>query len=201
MTINKRKKVANFTLIELLVVIAIIAILASLLLPTLSNVKEVVKRINCVNSLKHCNIAAITYAGDNKGYAPNALNISNFWKNWAWYLVDGKYLPSRPVCHCPSIPKDPPTWYNTYGFRGRNQFIRIMYQNQPSQYYLIGDSARMLKKSYEVPNFHTSLTGWEENYFCLRHQRMGNMAFLDGHTESLDESGIKQAGFNYYYIP
>ena len=63
---------AGFTLIELLVVIAIIAILAAMLLPALSAAKKRAQAINCVNNLKQCALAWLTYAPDfNETYPLN----------------------------------------------------------------------------------------------------------------------------------
>lgn len=58
---------AAFTLIELLVAIAIIALLVALLLPSLSNAKEITRRIICGQQLKQMGVAIHNYASDNKG--------------------------------------------------------------------------------------------------------------------------------------
>ena len=54
-----------FTLIELLVVIAIIVVLAAMLLPSLSTVKDVARRIQCVNNEKQIALAWALYPVDN----------------------------------------------------------------------------------------------------------------------------------------
>jgi prepilin-type N-terminal cleavage/methylation domain-containing protein/prepilin-type processing-associated H-X9-DG protein len=59
----------GFTLVELLVVIAIIGILVALLLPAIQSARESARRMQCMNSVKQCALAAINYESA-KGYFP-----------------------------------------------------------------------------------------------------------------------------------
>lgn len=60
-----RARSPSFTLVELLVVISIIAMLAGLLAPSLRQMKERARSIECVNNLRQLGQAVHIYAGDN----------------------------------------------------------------------------------------------------------------------------------------
>jgi prepilin-type N-terminal cleavage/methylation domain-containing protein/prepilin-type processing-associated H-X9-DG protein len=81
------KRLRGFTLIELLVVIAIIALLLSILMPSLQRVKEMGRRIVCLNHLKNIGLANSIYADGNNGwYVPIKYRLpgENIYDFHAW---------------------------------------------------------------------------------------------------------------------
>ena len=119
---------AGFTLIELLVVIAIIALLMGILLPTLSRVREMAKRIVCSSQVKQVGVATTAYASENENHMP-VYNSNNTRTNpyllvqsYVLYrsespyvdakgkplpmklavLYEGKYIADPKVFYCPS---------------------------------------------------------------------------------------------------
>ncbi len=100
------KKQRGFTLIELLVVIAIIAILASMLLPTLSNSREMARRIQCASNLKMIGTATFSYAFDSNDYIPISTFQTNFFTlglaPYMGYDSKGKYNNGGKYFTCPS---------------------------------------------------------------------------------------------------
>lgn len=123
--LNERDK-HEFTLIELLIVVAIIAILAGLLLPALNLAKEKARAIKCVNNLKQCNLAIISYGHDYKEISPLTYKLGTADNNWNWFTMMcilpygdgpgkppyvGKYLANPDAAYCPS---STPANFNDY---------------------------------------------------------------------------------------
>jgi len=97
----------GFTLIELLVVISIIALLVSILLPALQSAREQARRVVCAANAMNLGLAALGYAGENRGWLPeghwgetcsirNFQAFRNIWK-----------IPEESV-FCPSADRDWP---------------------------------------------------------------------------------------------
>lgn len=96
-----------FTLVELLVVVAIIGIIAAMLFPSIKQVYKRAQAATCISNLKQLANAFSTYAADNDGYYPPAIN--NVMNN---YLISSRpfseltnsYIPSNSkVFFCPTM--------------------------------------------------------------------------------------------------
>jgi len=91
-----------FTIVELLVVIAIIGVLIALLLPAVQAARESARRTQCVNNLKQCGLALLTYH-DLRQTLP-AGYLSGFDKagndtgpGWGWGALILPQLEQEPV--------------------------------------------------------------------------------------------------------
>lgn len=142
----------GFTLVELLVVIAIIAVLLAVLLPSLANVKNLARRIQCSSRLKEIGHAYNFYHESNSGNlptpeqnSPNGRWIQHHYmyrrETLIWYnmgcLLAAGFIDDGRMFYCPATEgwldeyreySNPPPWgtlpqvSNTE--MGRNQWIR-----------------------------------------------------------------------------
>jgi len=58
------RKLKHFTLIELLIVVAILAILIAMLLPSLSKAREQVRKVQCLNNMRHIFLYCFQYCDE-----------------------------------------------------------------------------------------------------------------------------------------
>ncbi|HEY7091118.1 MAG TPA: type II secretion system protein, partial [Tepidisphaeraceae bacterium] len=104
----------GFTLVELLVVIGIIAILIAFLMPTLGKAREASIRIKCASNLRQIGIAAINYAGENRGWLPDVrtanphyvVNRSGFVEWFDGRPLWQKYIKDVNCFYCPGFTAD-----------------------------------------------------------------------------------------------
>ena len=143
----------------------------------------------------------LNYAGDYEGYAPNGMNLTNYYNNWAWYLVNYNYVTTTKIIHCQSVPEAINWWWSSYGYRERQLFVKILSIDGPSKYYLLGDSSCDFNNNSEGPNIMASYTSWEQHYFTLRHLGRGNLGFLDGHAQRLEAIESATYGISYTFKP
>lgn len=201
------KKIA-FTLIELLVTVAVIAILMSLLLPSLQKAKDAGRSVVCLNNQKQCAIAQLSYMSDFQGYGI----IYSGWNDWTWseYLYRTNYITAQNFLVCPSwAPFKYTTKYNTYGMlmwvpntaffisavtsSGNHTFASTKVSS-PSDYFLFVDSfsttTNTASLKYQKQVCDTGINYTTTARMHTRHNNKANIAFLDGHAATCDQSAI-----------
>lgn len=116
----------GFTLLDVLVTMLIIAVLIGLLLPAISKVNEVARRVACQSNVRQLGIAMLTYADEHKEFLPHSvlidppsgietakrpsdmiyarLDSADNQEHWdgLGHLYKQDYLPAAPVFYCPS---------------------------------------------------------------------------------------------------
>jgi prepilin-type N-terminal cleavage/methylation domain-containing protein/prepilin-type processing-associated H-X9-DG protein len=196
----------GFTLVELLVVIAIIGILASLLLPALKRAKDISKSAVCLSNLKQCSLAMISYTGDYNGWTPCMRALNNEWGGgtynqtfWGYLMASQDYLPAqvqgKSVMQCTTIPIASSKYTYTYGMRGNmdapsiSVYFWVSTTVRDSKGTKYTDSVSKMPLLFDDINWdgarNTMYACPNREQFCYAHGLAGNVAFFDGHAESV----------------
>ena len=220
----KHLRPKDFTLIELLVVIAIIAILAAMLLPALNQARNKARSIHCTNQLKQLALAHIAYTDDNKTFfAPNCL--AAYWPGmnprwWQNYL--NSYIGKRAtVDHlkiCPStdakyesngVVSAVDTSYGmavntlTTKFRmsiwqgSASDALMMMDYGRNGQWYYNGGGSVVQKGFLQYGYFFTDNADKQGAAIFSRHNDRANLAFADGHVESMSRNTFNHLLVSY----
>ena len=201
------KKQTKFSLIELLIVIAIIGILASMLLPALSKARKSAQSASCKNNLKQIAQAVLVYGMDHENYAPaDRFSLSSTSLQWHQTLDSLDYLAyesnnERSSYNCPNGLTINASWQNNYALN-----FRVGRGNASGSFSTLKTSYQYLSKLESSHSSETMLLvdGYNNNRFLqsseissntifelsseakiARHNDKCNLAFIDGHVESM----------------
>lgn len=200
----------GFTLLELLVVIGIIALLIGMLVPALSRARGQASTTACLSNLRQLVIAASIYSQQNSGRYPVARWGSD---SWDFSIVAGRAVPgllwrgqaNMRIQQCPGFDGksntffDPYTGYNyntSYIGHGQGETVetpaKLVQVRQPSRTALFGDGEYYngANKFMRAPFPHAgdlSLSTRAAGTQGFRHRGRTNVAFCDGHAETLAE--------------
>lgn len=214
-----RRKTRNdgFTLIELLTVIAIIGILAAILIPVVGAVRERARGAKCQNNLRQSATAILQYAMDGNGSILAHWGGAGGGRNaWSDRIIDAGYLDigARSVVFCPSNPpydgledRQIAIPWSTYGFNmagdaghREEQLYRLNIElvENPTRYFLLADSGYNPNDRRQ----RMRISNWAADNMDGVHARHGvnaNLAFIDGHVESMSLQELGRLGFQSVY--
>jgi prepilin-type processing-associated H-X9-DG protein len=203
-----------------------------MLLPALRSARERAKQIQCLSQIKQCVIGSLAYAGDYSGYMPSYYQYpypfegaTNNEARWSTFLLCLDYIRQIQAVHCPADFENSHAYNSDIDTKPERMAVfsygtpisigswyRVSSEKNPSGRLLYSDSVYYMTYNSYNKWCHTSHITQEgppssdtDRTVHLRHLNAGNAAFVDGHAESLDSSGYRNAGFtggrNINYLP
>lgn len=189
---TSRNHTHAFTFIALLVVLAVLAILAAMLLPALAKAHDRARRIQCVNNLKQCGLAARIWEGDHDDKYPMAVsNILADGNVFPYFQVMSNELSTPKTLVCPADTRQPAEDFPHLSDENISYFVGLDATNDANpQMLLYGDR--------NITNGLTSIrgiqllppnrpAGWTESI----HNKVGNVGLADGSVQQLSISGLQ----------
>lgn len=199
----------GFTLIELLVVTTVIAVLGTILVTGTRSAREAGRRVRCLANLRDWGMAVGYYANDHRGYLPRRgqgiqpvfqINRGDDWFNALPPYLKLERFVDLSAAGRPPKPRDATTWVcpsaaanpgQKYFFAyAMNMMLSTWLAPEPDRVDHIASPNTMVFLA-DGPGGHCSTVPTFESYTPrARHRGMVNLAFLDGHVDSLSGSYV-----------
>jgi len=190
------------TLVEVLVVVFILGVIAVVFLPALLNPgPQRALRIQCVNNLKQCTLAARVWEGDNNDKYPPQVPGTNGGtmdfitgpNAWRHFQVLSNELSTPKVVFCPEESDQnrfTATNFVNFGNSNISFFVGVDAKESNPQTILYGD--HNITNAVPVKNGLLELTtnrlaGWTSEM----HNKVGNVALADGSVQQVSITGLR----------
>ncbi len=172
---NTQNNIFGITLFDLLSVLGIISILAAFLLPAISHIKSRTRTAICVTQVRQLALAVCAYSNDFEGNFPTTLYGS---------IIQKYYTNPSKIIICPDDLRSFDNASLTRGSYGLNQNI-LNYKLTS-----LPENNLSSNKPLAILGDAVSETLGTDS-FKIRHRGKGNIAFLDGHVETILASNLQ----------
>ncbi|NOT02932.1 MAG: prepilin-type N-terminal cleavage/methylation domain-containing protein [Phycisphaerales bacterium] len=198
----------GFTLVELLVTTTVIAVLSAILVAGTRSARDAGRRVRCLASVRDWGTAVGYYANDHRGYVPRRgqgiqpvfqINRRADWFNALPPYMHLDRFVDLAGAGRPPKPRDATTWVcpsavdsgHKYFFAyAMNMMLSTWLAPEPDRLDHIASPNTMVFLA-DGPGGHCSTVPTFESYSPrARHRGKVNLAFLDGHVESLSAAHV-----------
>lgn len=196
-TKNTSKKNSAFTLIELLVVTAISGVLLTLGFTAARGAIEKVQATKCLSSLRQIGTAIQLYVGENQGRLPDTGHVREDGVSLSWTNTLSVYLGTNLIGRCPVNRQS--VSLVTYGWNDNlteatGNGVPVTRCRTPASTLVVAETS----DSYNSEHFHfagsrsrVTFNQFKRDVGVSRHGTAANYLFVDGHTERLLGTEVK----------